>query len=55
MPDDFDKLNEIFGVKSDSREEGREDEVSEPVEKKSVLRKLDEALFVPDNSPPEDG
>lgn len=55
MPDDFDKLNKIFGVKSDSQEDSRDGEVSKPIEKKSLLRKLDETLFVPENSPPEEG
>lgn len=53
MPDDFDKLNEIFGVKSDKQEDGL-GEVSKPVEKKSPLKRLDETLYDPDKHKPED-
>ncbi len=47
MADDFDKLNEIFGVKPESREDALGDEVSKPVSRKSRLEKLDEKLYDP--------
>jgi UPF0755 protein len=53
MPDDFDKLNEIFGVKSDKQADGLGGEVTKPVDKKSPLERLDEAIYDPDKHKPK--
>lgn len=54
MSDDFDKLNEIFGVKPGQQNEGPGNEVSKSVVKKTPLRKLDEALYDPDKHKAQD-